>query len=42
VRSESLANLVVCSIEGALIVARAQRSEEPLRRVGAELRSLLV
>jgi AcrR family transcriptional regulator len=41
-RSESLANLVVCSIEGALIVARAQRSEEPLRRVGAELRLLLV
>jgi TetR/AcrR family transcriptional repressor of lmrAB and yxaGH operons len=41
-RSESLANLVVCSIEGALIVARARRSEEPLRRVGAELRSLLV
>jgi AcrR family transcriptional regulator len=41
-RSVSLANLVVCSIEGALIVARAQQSEEPLRRVGAELRSLLV
>lgn len=41
-RSESLASLVVCSIEGALIVARARRSREPLRRVGAELRSLLV
>jgi len=41
-RAESLANLVVCSIEGALVVARARRSEEPLRRVGAELRGLLV
>ena len=36
-----LATLVVAVIEGGLILARADRSPEPLRTVGAELASLL-
>jgi len=40
-KAASLATLAIASVEGALIMARAQRSDEPLRRVGAELRSLL-
>jgi len=37
----SLAALIVAAIEGALILCRAQGSEEPLRAVGAQLGSLL-
>jgi TetR/AcrR family transcriptional regulator, lmrAB and yxaGH operons repressor len=40
-RARSLATLVVASIEGALILARAQRSMSPMDRVGAELRRTL-
>ncbi len=36
-RARSLAVLVVCAVEGALLVARAQRSETALRMVGREL-----
>lgn len=36
-RSRSLAVLVVCAVEGALLVGRAQRSETALRMVGREL-----
>ncbi len=36
-RARSLAVLVVCAIEGALLVGRAQRSEAALRAVGHEL-----
>jgi AcrR family transcriptional regulator len=36
-----LAGLAVSAIEGALIVARAQRSTEPLARVARQLRTLL-
>ena len=36
-----LATLVVAVIEGGLILARADRSPEPLRTVGAELATLL-
>jgi TetR/AcrR family transcriptional regulator, lmrAB and yxaGH operons repressor len=40
-RADSLASLVVCAIEGAIIVAKAQRSTRPLDRVAAELTALL-
>lgn len=40
-RAGSLATLVIAAVEGALIMARAQRSDEPLRAVAAELRGLL-
>lgn len=40
-RATSLATLAIASVEGALIMARAQRSDEPLRRVGRELAALL-
>lgn len=40
-RAASLATLAIAAVEGALLMARAQRSDEPLRRVGAELRALL-
>ncbi|HSV39898.1 MAG TPA: TetR/AcrR family transcriptional regulator [Nocardioidaceae bacterium] len=40
-RAESLATLAIASVEGALIMARAQRSDEPLRRVGQELAQLI-
>lgn len=36
-----LAGLTIAAIEGALIVARAQRSTEPLTRVARQLRRLL-
>jgi AcrR family transcriptional regulator len=40
-RADSLASLVVCAIEGAIIVAKAQRTTRPLDRVAAELSALL-
>jgi TetR/AcrR family transcriptional repressor of lmrAB and yxaGH operons len=39
-RARSLATLAISSIEGAILLARAQRSNEPLRRVGRELDAL--
>jgi AcrR family transcriptional regulator len=39
--ADALATLAVAAIEGALILARAQESEAPLRRVGTQLRALL-
>jgi TetR/AcrR family transcriptional regulator, lmrAB and yxaGH operons repressor len=41
-RARSLATLVVSSIEGAVILARAQRSTAPVSRVAGELERLLV
>jgi len=37
----SLAALIVAAIEGALILCRAQASEEPLRAVGRQLEAVL-
>lgn len=37
----SLATLILASIEGALLLARAKRDAEPLRTVGSELAALL-
>lgn len=37
----SLANLVLCSIEGALLLSRAHHDTAPLRRVGHQLGALL-
>jgi hypothetical protein len=39
-RARSLATLAVAAIEGAVVLARAQRSAEPLRRVARELEEL--
>lgn len=39
-RARSLATLILASIEGAVVLARAQRSTEPLERVARELKSL--
>jgi TetR/AcrR family transcriptional repressor of lmrAB and yxaGH operons len=40
-RAEGLATFVLAAIEGALLLAKAHRSAEPLRRVGAELQAML-
>jgi len=40
-RAGSLATLLIAAIEGAVVLARAERSSEPLERVGAELERLL-
>jgi TetR/AcrR family transcriptional regulator, lmrAB and yxaGH operons repressor len=41
-RARSLATLTIASIEGAVVLARAQRSTEPLERVASELEELLL
>jgi AcrR family transcriptional regulator len=41
-RAASLATLMIAAIEGAVVLARAQRSTEPLERVAAELRALML
>jgi TetR/AcrR family transcriptional regulator, lmrAB and yxaGH operons repressor len=40
-RADTLASLIVCAIEGAIIVAKAQRDMRPLDRVAEELTTLL-
>lgn len=40
-RAASLATMVLASVEGAIVLSRAQRTAIPLKRVGAELESLL-
>lgn len=40
-RAESMASLVVCAVEGAIIVAKAQRDTHALDRVEEELRTLV-
>jgi AcrR family transcriptional regulator len=40
-RADTLASLVVCAIEGAIIVAKAQRTTRALDRVEEELRILV-
>jgi AcrR family transcriptional regulator len=40
-RARSLATLAISAIEGAVVLARAQRSTGPLERVAAELERLL-
>jgi TetR/AcrR family transcriptional repressor of lmrAB and yxaGH operons len=39
-RARSLATLIIASIEGAVVLARAQQTTEPLERVAHELRAL--
>jgi TetR/AcrR family transcriptional regulator, lmrAB and yxaGH operons repressor len=41
-RAQSLATLVIASIEGAVVLARAQRCTAPLERVAAEVQELIV
>src|SRR3954452_22411206 len=40
-RSRSLATLLIAAIEGAILLARAQRTTQPLERVTDELQSLV-
>lgn len=40
-QAASLATLVIAAVEGALILSRAQESNEPLRKVGVRLTALL-
>ena len=40
-RARSLATLAIAAIEGAIVLARAQRSTAPLERVGGELEALV-
>lgn len=40
-RARALANLVLCTIEGALLLSRAHGSTAPLRSAGAQLAELL-
>ena len=40
-RADTLASMIVCAIEGAIIVAKAQRNMRPLDRVGDELGALI-
>lgn len=40
-RAQSIATTAIAAIEGALLLARAQRSTQPLDRVGAELATVL-
>ena len=40
-RAQSMANLVLCAIEGALLLSRAHRDTTPLRAVGEQLAGLV-
>lgn len=40
-RPDTVATLIVCAVEGAIVVAKAQRSTRPLDRVAEELTTLL-
>ena len=40
-RARSLATLAIAAIEGAIVLARAQRSSDPLERVADELEALV-
>lgn len=40
-RAERIATTVLAAVEGAMVLSKALRSAEPLRRIGAELPSLL-
>jgi AcrR family transcriptional regulator len=40
-RARSLATVAIAAVEGAVILSRAERSTEPLERVGRELEQLL-
>jgi AcrR family transcriptional regulator len=39
-RARSLATLIIAAIEGAVVLARAERTTEPLERVAGELRTI--
>lgn len=39
-RARSLATLIIAAIEGAVVLARAERTTEPLARVAGELRTI--
>jgi hypothetical protein len=39
--ARSLATLAIAAIEGAIVIARAQRSNEPLERVAGELETIV-
>jgi AcrR family transcriptional regulator len=39
-RARSIATLIIAAIEGAVVLARAEQSAEPLKRVAVELRTL--
>ncbi len=39
-RARSIATLIIAAIEGAVVLARAEQSAEPLKRVAGELRTL--
>jgi hypothetical protein len=41
-RAETIATMVVAAIEGAVVLARAQRSVSPVERVATELERLIV
>jgi AcrR family transcriptional regulator len=41
-RARSIATLVVSAVEGAVLLVRAERSTEPLERVGREIERVLV
>jgi hypothetical protein len=40
-RARSLATLSIAAIEGAIVLARAQRSSAPLERVAGELETIV-
>ena len=40
-RAEALSTLMLCALEGAIVLARAQRDTAPLRLVARELAPLL-
>jgi AcrR family transcriptional regulator len=39
--SEALATLLIAAVEGAVVIARSQRSLEPLRRVSSQLQQVV-